>query len=318
MSDATHAGDGELAPSAGHAGQRLAGGAALLLTGFGLLLFGGWTAQQAIMGYRARPPAVHDVPNHVTVFLLFFFGAVQVGAGLGVAIAGARLVQEARRRAAHAAEPWLWRADWAAGRITHSLGPAAIAAWAAAVGWNAALWGAMMPVVPVRAWIEQDVYGGLACVGAAILLGVGILGWAVRDIYRWWRSRQSVFEMTSVPGSIGGELTGSVRARVTPSSEEAFRVRLVCEQNPGLGGTRDALWQPEYMVGGQEVALSALYAAVPVRFEIPQACRPSSFRLRNAIEWRLEVVSTSGGGHYRASFRVPVFAPELATPRADP
>ncbi len=286
---------------------RLGGGTCLALLGLALLALGCWIGWSAVAQYWSRPPPARDVAVYIGVFVLVFFAAAQVGAGLGVIAGGVNLAREGARRASYPDQPWMWRADWAAGLIKHSLGRAAVLAWLAVVGWHAVLWGALLPLVPLGTWLETGAYWGLACVALSSLLGVGLLAWATLATWRWWRSRESVFEMASVPGRIGGELDGAVRAQVAAKGERVFRVRLVCEQSPGLGGTRQALWQPEYTVGGDEVAISAQYSAIPVRFEIPASCRPSSLAVRNPIVWRVEVATTGAGAGYRAEFLVPVF-----------
>lgn len=304
---------GSLQRAEAHAGAarrgrlRLAGGIALILVGLALTLFGAWTGHTTIRQFQLRPPPARDVAHYTGVFLLFFFAAAQVGAGLGLFGAGAALSREGARRAMYPDQPWMWRADWAAGQITYSLGRTVLIAWVAALMWNTVLWLALRPHVPLETWIENRVYVGLATVALAATLGVGLIAWAALDTWRWWRSRVSVFEMTSVPGRIGGHLDGAVRAQVALGERQAFRVRLVCEQSPGLGGTRQALWQPEYVVEGDTVAISSQYSAIPVRFEIPESCRPSTATLRNPIVWRVEVATTGPGPRYQADFRVPVF-----------
>lgn len=286
---------------------RLLGGITLAVLGHGLAMFGFRTGVDAIQHFHDHPPPARDVGDFVAIFLLCAFAAAQFGAGAGLIMGGVRTAREAWRRRRHPSEPWLWRRDWAAGVIKYSRGRTVPVWWGAAAVWNAVLWLSLMPQVPVQEWIEREATGGLACVALFAIFGVVLVLGAALATVRWWRFRESVFEMVAVPGRIGGQLDGTVRARVTLAADQTFHVRLACEQSPGLGGTRDLLWQPEYTVAGDGVAISALYSAIPVRFEIPASCRPSTSTLRNPFVWRL-LVAAGGGSAYRAEFEVPVFS----------
>jgi len=76
--------------------------------------------------------------GQAAVFGLFAitFGGVGIGGLIALARGRRRLAEAEAAKARHPDEPWLWRPDWAAGRIEDSNRTAARFAWAFAAFWN--------------------------------------------------------------------------------------------------------------------------------------------------------------------------------------
>jgi hypothetical protein len=64
------------------------------------------------------------------------FGGVGIGGLIALARGRRRLAEVEAAKARHPEEPWLWRPDWAAGRIEDSNRTAARFAWGFAAFWN--------------------------------------------------------------------------------------------------------------------------------------------------------------------------------------
>src|SRR5271169_4059261 len=79
-------------------------------------------------------------PGNSPVWLLLVFGVLFSGVGFGlmfVAFYGAeRVGRQQRLEAEHPTEPWLWREDWAQGRVNSKTRSNAIAGWVFAIFWN--------------------------------------------------------------------------------------------------------------------------------------------------------------------------------------
>src|SRR5581483_11738441 len=115
-------------------------------------------------------------------------------------------------KAANPDAPWMWRADWAQGRVLSKTHSSMVWAWILAVFWNTISW-----FVICFGWrellfkIQKTPAAMLAFVFP--LVGIGILTYAVRETLRWIEFGKTWFEMSVVPGVIGRSLTGNIQAR---------------------------------------------------------------------------------------------------------
>src|SRR5258706_13356516 len=97
-------------------------------------------------------------------WVLLIFGLVFAGVGLGLMstlVFGSRaLKRQQRAQAEHPSEPWLWRADWAQGRIKGSTRSSMIGGWVVGVLWNL-ISGPILFFVPQQAAHNPLAYVGL-------------------------------------------------------------------------------------------------------------------------------------------------------------
>ena len=247
------------------------------------------------------------------VWLGLIFGIVFSGIGLGLmfaAILGGRfLKRQQRAQAEHPAEPWLWREDWAQGRANSKTRPGMIGAWVFAALWNAV----SMPVlvfVPRAAAKNPAAYVGLVFP----VMGVFLLVRAIRLTLAYVEFGKTYFEMTPVPGVIGGELKGMIQARFPHSPDHGVQLRLSCVNRVTSGsGDSQSTW--EHIRWREEVSLSPaqLYpgptgTTIPVSFHIPADARETdTTNLRDAVIWQLEAIANVPGVDYHDVFEVPVF-----------
>jgi len=252
------------------------------------------------------------------------FGLVFGGAGFGLLAAlfrGRKKQQELERlQGEHPSEPWLWRSDWAAGRIEGSSRAKLYMAWGFALFWNLISY-TVAPVAVVDGYLRQG--EALALVALVFpLVGAGLLVWAIRMTIRHRKFGVSVFRMPEVPGVIGRKLEGVILTNTLVRPDDGFHVTLSCVNRitTGSGKNRSTreniLWQEERQIGQAHQVGRA--TAIPVAFRLPRNVRQSdSTEARDQIIWRLEVRAAVPGVDYHASFDVPVFrTPESEIPLA--
>jgi hypothetical protein len=292
-----------------------------LATGFGCLVafllpfaaVGGFTAVQCV---RAASQGKWSEAGFFAIFALTF-GGVGFG-GIAAALAGRRkLADIAALQQQNPAAPWLWRPDWAAGRVDDSTQATMWSAWVFATLWNLiSLPGA---VLGVRAAVREDKPAGYIAL-LFPMVGIGLLVWAVRATIRYRRFGISRLELTTRPGIVGHSLAGTVRTTTPLRPADGFQVCLRCIRRvtSGTGDNRSSsestLWQEEARIQGQVSRdASGMGTAIPVAFAIPAdavACddRDSD----NRVLWRLELSAGVPGVDYAASFEVPVYRTELS------
>jgi hypothetical protein len=226
-------------------------------------------------------------------------------AGAGLAIPKMR--RETALVARHPAEPWLCKEDWACGQIASSTKARMTGAIIFAVLWNA---------MSTPLWFVSpgDVVGNVKLVTLFRLgfcgVGVGLVCWAIAEISRWRKYGQSVFQMASVPGVIGGQLAGVIRTSAKVRPDHGFRLTLSCTHVHG--DSRSTVWQDEQLVARELLERDRDRSAIPVVFQIPYSS-PETGGNDQTI-WKLEATAAVPGVDYRASFEVPVFK----TPESDP
>lgn len=268
---------------------------------------GAFTAVSALQRAAAR--------NWTEALFLGLFGITFGGVGFGgiaAALVGRRkLKEQAALEASHPESPWLWRSDWASGRIVDSSRATMFTAWVFAAFWNLISFPAGF--LGVRAAIQE---GKPAALLALLfpLVGIGLVVWAVRSTLRYWKYGVSRLELATVPGVIGRGLTGTVRAPAHMQPDDGFQVTLSCVRRVTTGGedkstSESILWQEERRVMGEPSrTAAAMETHIPVAFRLPadaQACDDTD--TRNRVLWRLRLSAVIPGVDYESQFEVPVF-----------
>jgi len=255
------------------------------------------------------------------IFVLAFGGA-----GFGLLISGLLAYRTQRAETAlaatHAEAPWMWKADWAAGQIVSSSRNTMLAALAVALFWN---------VVSSPLWLVLpheilDRSNRLALIGLVFpAIGLILVYWAVFCFLRWRKYGQSVFQMASVPGVIGGQLAGVIRTSAKVRPEDGFHLLLRCvrRMTTGSGKQRSTseriVWEDERVVMHELLDDQSEQSAIPVVFQIPYDCRPSDEQTPNdQTLWRLTASAEVPGIDYAATFLVPVFKTAQSDPNFVP
>ncbi len=285
---------------------------ALPFAGFGLFTLA--TAIQEMLTGTGKSP----------VWLLLIFGVVFSGIGLGLmclAIFGSKfLKRQQRAQAEHPAEPWLWREDWAQGRIKGNTRSGMISAWIFAALWNAVAM-PMLFVIPQQAAKKPVAYLGLIFPVA----GVFLLVRAIRLTLAYCEFGKTYFEMTPVPGVIGGELKGMIQARFPHSPDHGIQLRISCVNRVTSGSgdsqstSENILWRGETNLSSGQVYPGPAGTSIPVSFHIPWDAQPTETRSpRDTIVWQLEALADVPGVDYHDIFAVPVFRTQQTPAKPDP
>jgi hypothetical protein len=236
--------------------------------------------------------------------------------GLIFAIVGSGLILTLRQgirtetaaaglRAQHPEAPWLWRSDWAAGHIFSEGGANALASWLLATFWNAIAWPIFYfiyfnPSQPFRAIAGFEVVSVIFPLSGVVLI---IL--ALRATLRWVSARGSYFEMSSIPGQIGGVLSGTIRLMPPSRANREFKLVLLCVHREAgqQGASADSvLYRDEQKVRGSG------FSGIGVHFVIPPEAHQTDLTAANdTYTWRLDVTAPFSSRTFEAQFEVPVF-----------
>ena len=216
------------------------------------------------------------------------FGGVGVGGLVALARGRRRLADAEAAKARHPEEPWLWRADWAAGRIEDSNRTAARFAWVFAAFWN--LVSLPAGYFGVRAAVEQGNRAGLVALLFPVA-GVGLLIWATRISARLRRFGVSRLELETRPAAVGRSLAGTVTAPISLAPTAGFKVVLSCIRRVTTGSGDDRstseriLWQEEQRTTGRPSRTAqGMATTVPVRFPLPADALPCDADHRQSMQ----------------------------------
>lgn len=246
------------------------------------------------------------------MFALVFSG---VGAGLLALLALGRKKQRAidAAKAAYPAAPWMWRPDWAQGRVLSKTKSSMEMAWVLAIFWNLISW-------PIIYFAGSEILFRMQKNPAALLaflfpaVGIGLLVYAVRETLRWIEFGKTWFEMASVPGVIGRSLRGNIQARFPHGAAKGLGLKLSCVNRIITGSGKNqstqekVLWRDEATVSAGALTPSPEGTFIPIDFAIPADALPTDDTdRRNQILWMLQATADVPGVDYSDLFEIPVF-----------
>jgi hypothetical protein len=240
------------------------------------------------------------------------FGGVGFGGLVGMRVGYQRMKETESLQAAHPEEPWLWRRDWASGRIEDSTRDTLLAAWIFAALWNVV----SLPAAYVG--VRNALYGGNRAALVALLFplaGMWLLARAVQATIRKQKYGVSRLELSTRPGVVGHALAGTVRAPVGLEPPEGFQVSLTCirRRTSGSGKGRSSsdsiLWQEERRTPGKQSRdYAGMNTSIPIAFRLPTDVEPcDATNVDDRVLWRLQVSAGVPGVDYESVFEVPVF-----------
>jgi hypothetical protein len=264
----------------------------------------------------ARAMLFRDLrPGLLTMKIVFalVFGGVGFGLLIGGTYGYRRVKREEEAKKAMPDKPWMWREDWAAGRIRSSEGKMAWGITIFAAIWNGVCWPVFFLV-----WNNPRGPAGPPILLVALFPAVGALigAWAA---YLWLRRLRwgvSEFEMAAVPGVLGGPLAGVIHAPRGIKANGGFVLQLVCnestQQSRGSDSSTEiyALWSAEQKIDRDLETGDGGETLIPVKFLVPYELPPSGDNLK----WQLEVRAETFGVDYYAEFEVPVFKTAASSP----
>jgi hypothetical protein len=256
------------------------------------------------------------------------FGGVGFGGLAGLRVGYHRLKETEELKARNPEQPWLWRRDWASGRIEDSTRTNLLGAWVVAALWNLVAFPA--GYLGLEAAFHEHKPAGFIVL-LFPLAGLWLLARAVLASLRKQKYGISMLELSTKPGAIGRSLTGVVSAPVGLTPAKGFRVRLtsvrrVTSRTGKSSSTQETvLWEDEHQAPGQQSRdYQGMRTTIPIAFQLPGDGEPCDTRNANdRVLWRLQVEADVPGVDYEASFEVPVFRiasvdPSLASAAANP
>ena len=276
---------------------------ALPFAGFGL-----YALSQAIQLIGAGP-------GSQPFWYPLIFGVVFSFIGFGLlwlVFAGSkRVAREQRVQAEHPTEPWLWRKDWAEGRVKSNTRSTMWAGWIFAAFWNVVSIPLAILVIPSA--VRQKGPGVLLALIFPVV-GVYLIIRAIRQTIAFVEFGKTYFEMASVPGVIGRELKGVIQARFPHSPDHGIHLRLssvhrvTTNSGNSASTTETILWRDEADLSSGQLAAGPTGTAIPVDFRIPLDAQPTEkCSLRDEFVWILEALADVPGVDYHDIFEIPVF-----------
>ncbi len=290
--------------------------AARLLYAFALTfcLFG--AAMLTLAGYQMRGGI-----NGLAAFAALsgiIFGAV--GIGLVLTLRHDLRIQTAtdKLRNAHPDAPWLWRGDWATGHIFSEGGANALAAWLLATFWNAIAW----PIFYFIYFYPNQSSGALSGFEVVSIIfpfsGIVLIGLALRATLRWLTARGSYFEMSEIPGQIGGILRGTIRLMPPSRANREFKLVLSCVFRKVDRNDKSTSTNEQVLFRDEQTIRGSAFSGISVHFPIPPEASTTDLTNPDAtIIWRLDASAPFSSRKFEARFEVPVFkvAQSLERPR---
>jgi hypothetical protein len=209
--------------------------------------------------------------------------------------------------------PWLRRADWARRRIVYTNRPMERFLWAMTGTWGLVALPVLLVLGPAAIEPGRQLLPiGLIVPASEVLM----LALAVRATQRRRFFGDSVFELLTVPGEIGGTLEGVLHLSRPLHASKPMTLTLLCldrttrQTTNGSATSQRTLWQ------SQKKVAPPIGEAVSVAFAIPDDNPPTCFDGREVISWNLQVIGDDNGRRYKSNFDVPVFPAVLTPPQA--
>lgn len=243
-------------------------------------------------------------------------GVLFSGVGFGLLFAAGWSRRKIRAEQARMSElpgqPWLWKSEWASGKIRCESSSELIAATIFASIWNLV----SCPILFIVPGEVLDKKNYPALLGLLFpLVGAGLLVWVARAFLHWRRFGKAEFHVDDLPGKIGGTLRGEVLFPTIIETGDPVVVRLICEKRTvsGSGKSRKTrtsiLWEEEYALDPTGIETETTgHTRIPVRFSIPEDCKETDeTRPDNSIHWKLRIRASVPGVDLDSWFTVPVF-----------
>jgi hypothetical protein len=176
--------------------------------------------------------------------------------------------------------------------------------WIMAFGWLIA-----------RAFISggAGVFGCVNSYAFALLLSTPAAIVGGRSALRLLKFGRSRFELATLPGTLGGDLAGTLVANRRLMEVPQLIAILRCDRMTSYGsGKSRSIWTEHVWCGERTLTgpftLDGERTRVPIRFPIPLKARATDESNSDAtVRWRLSVMGPVGVTSYYAEFDVPVF-----------
>jgi hypothetical protein len=212
-------------------------------------------------------------------------------------------------------QPWMWKPDWHDGVIRSDSKAAMVGVLLFSIFWNAIGFpiGMMAFVDGVRGHGSP-----LAMIGLVFpVIGIGLILGTIYLVIGYLKYGKAVFSMDSVPGVVGGSLSGVIKVPGPMRNESGFKLRLCCVHQYVEGSGKessteeDVLWEDSVKYSADIAGGGVRGVELPVLFAIPFDLPSSSTSGDDdCIIWRLTANAHTKGVDFASRFEVPVFETE--------
>lgn len=213
-----------------------------------------------------------------------------------------------QRQAKFPNEPWLWRDDWARGEVAFSTFSNVAMRWALVLLVAVVFYGFAFLI---GHFVGNEFYTHWS-VWALNAFVLGFVIYASVGTRRWLRQgRSSTFRLGTIPGRIGGKLTGVVNFAQRSHSSSGYDVRLECFRIVPKGDDSELRLEHTFLsveplpAVPQNAGRNRL--DLPLTFQIPAGVPPTGGD-ESVVEWMLTVKSHDPRDDFEVNFGVPVFA----------
>ena len=243
------------------------------------------------------------------------FSLVGFGGLVGLRVGLLKQRRDAERAARHPDRPWLWREEWADGRVRGQAGRAALQIAIFALLWNGVSWPSL-----IAGWEQiRDGEWWVPLVAATFpLIGLWLVGWSARMGWQRWRYGVATLELETRPGVVGHGIAGTIAIPRRLDACDGFEAKLVSIRrvNDRESSHEERIWEQALSVPREAIATAGDQTRVPVAFAIPRDAEPSD-PLGKDRSWRIELKAELHGLNYLTHFEVPVFRTPLSERPAD-
>lgn len=161
----------------------------------------------------------------------------------------------------------------------------------------------------------------IAFIAGFLLVGSGILIYAVISLFRWLRFHGCFVRMQTVPGVIGGKFAGFLNLPSSFPEDADVRLELICEATtttPGRGNrdshtSTSVEWSRKLCIH-PSARQHGLQGGAPFEFTIPYGLHDETDECQNgnsgsstSYGWTLQATATLPGADLNLKFPVPVF-----------
>ncbi len=258
-----------------------------------------------------RDPAEAVIDRSLRPGLMLFklvFGLVFGGVGSGLIWSGWRrpIASDPLPFASVAHQPWLSQPEWADNAIASNQKSLLVLAWIISSFW-------LLVSSPILFFLPRELakHNYVALVALIFpLVGLWLLAWAIRVTRNWRYWGELRLRLDPFPGSIGGQVGGSLDLPLAYDAKLRLPVALLClhKYTSGSGEdseTRDSVvWQAE---GLAHLEPSGRGSCAKILFDVPPGLPASECPQGDYHYWRLDIACDQLQPKLQRQFDIPVF-----------
>lgn len=238
------------------------------------------------------------------MMFVLMFGSV----GIGLIVGTLRAKINTTSHPESSSKPWLAQREWANREVTCDTNSSLWFIWGFTLLWN-------LISLPAAFAVPEVLAEGSPIILVVLffpLAGIYMLFWATKSTLGWRRFGQLRLTLDPYPGSIGGQVGGSLDIPIAYHPQQRFPVSLQCVRSyaTGSGKSRSRhetlIWQSSGLAHGQPTATGVTRLAVC--FDVPANLPVSETYSDDYRFWRLELNADLPGVDLHRQFEIPVFA----------